>query len=151
MNRRMKEIDRHKIEALYNAGHTYRSIAANLGYAVSSVYKEVQHGLYPHMGAELSRRPFRYSAQIAQDYADAQATSKGVEIKLLIDKKNPGVARFGIYDRDGDRQINAALKLLQMGLATFRAGDLLLDEKNAKVFRDAEAAAKKAKIGVWAE
>lgn len=37
---------------------------------------------YPHMGAECTRRPFHYSAQIAQDYADYQATSKGVEIKL---------------------------------------------------------------------
>lgn len=80
--KRLTWTDRLKIEALYNAGHTYRSIASCLGYAVSSIYKEVQHGLYPHMGAELSRRPLRYSAQIAQDYADAQATSKGVEIKL---------------------------------------------------------------------
>lgn len=80
--RRMTWTDRLKIEALYNAGHTYRFIAVHTGFAVSSVHTEVRHGLYPHMGAELTRRPYRYSAQIAQDYADVQATSKGVEIKL---------------------------------------------------------------------
>ena len=80
--RRMTWTDRLKIEALYNAGHTYRSIADHTCFAVSSIYKEVQHGLYPHMGAELTRRPFHYSAQIAQDHADMAATSKGVEIKL---------------------------------------------------------------------
>lgn len=80
--RRLTWTDRLKIEALYNAGHTYRFISASLGFAVSSIHAEIQHGLYPHMGAELTRRPLHYSAQIAQDYADAQATSKGVEIKL---------------------------------------------------------------------
>lgn len=80
--RRMTWTDRLKIEALYNSNHTYQSIANELGFAVSSVHREIKHGLYPHMGAELTRRPMRYSAQIAQEYADAQATAKGVEIKL---------------------------------------------------------------------
>lgn len=80
--RRMDWTDRLRIEALYNANHSYRSISAQVGFSVSSVYTEIQHGLYPHMGAELTRRPCRYSAQIAQDYADYQATAHGVEIKL---------------------------------------------------------------------
>ena len=80
--RRLTYTDRLKIDALYNAGHSYRYIAQQLGFSVSSVYTEIQHGLYPHMGAETTRRPFHYSAQIAQDYADQQATSKGVPIKL---------------------------------------------------------------------
>lgn len=80
--RRMDWSDRLRIEALYNAAHSYRSIAEQIGFSVSSVYAEIQHGLYPHMGAETTRRPYHYSAQIAQDYADFQATSKGVEIKL---------------------------------------------------------------------
>lgn len=80
--RRMTWTDRLKIEVLYNSNHTYQFIANALGFAVSSIYTEIKHGLYPHLGAELTRRPMRYSAQIAQDYADAQATAKGVEIKL---------------------------------------------------------------------
>lgn len=80
--RRMDWSDRLRIEALYNKGHSYAAIAHEIGFAVSSVYVEIQHGLYPHMGAECTRRPFHYSAQIAQDYADYQATAKGVEIKL---------------------------------------------------------------------
>lgn len=80
--RRMTWTDRLKIEALYNSNHTYQFIANVLGFAVSSIYTEIKHGLYPHLGAELTGRPLRYSAQIAQDYADAQATAKGVEIKL---------------------------------------------------------------------
>lgn len=80
--RRLTWIDRLRIDALYNTGHSYRFIASHLGFSVSSIHNEVQHGLYPHMGAECSIRPVRYSAQIAQDYADRQATAKGVEIKL---------------------------------------------------------------------
>lgn len=80
--RRMTWIDRFKIEALYNAGHSYSFISLQVGFSVSSVYTEIKHGLYPHFGAELTKRPLHYSAKIAQDYADIQATSKGIEIKL---------------------------------------------------------------------
>jgi len=80
--RRMTWDDRLRIEALYNTNHSFRFIAAHLGFSVSSIHTEVQHGLYPHMGAELSRRPCHYSAQLGQEYADAQSTSKGVPIKL---------------------------------------------------------------------
>lgn len=80
--RRMTWTDRLRIEALYNATHSFRFIAHETGFSVSSIYTEIQHGLYPHLGAECSRRPFHYSAQIAQDYADQQATSKGTSIKL---------------------------------------------------------------------
>ena len=74
--------NRLKIEALYNIGHTYREIAHELKRSVSTIYVEVQHGLYDHMGAETTKRPRRYSAQIAQNYADRQATAKGVPVKL---------------------------------------------------------------------
>ena len=80
--KRLSWDNRLKIEALYNIGHTYREIARELNRSVSTIYVEVQHGLYPHMGAETTKRPLHYSAQIAQDYADSQATSKGVPIKL---------------------------------------------------------------------
>ena len=80
--RRMTWTDRLIIEKLYNSGSSYRFIAKTTGFAVSSVFCEVQHGLYEHMGAETTRRPFHYSAQIAQDYSDFQATSKGPVLKL---------------------------------------------------------------------
>lgn len=73
---------RQKLEALYNAGHTYRFIAAQLGFTSAAIFYEVKHGLYEHMGAELTKRPWHYSAEIAQQYAESQATSKGVQIKL---------------------------------------------------------------------
>ena len=74
--------DRLKIEALYNSGSSCYAIAKHLGFAPSSITREIKHGLYPHMGAECTSRPYHYSAQIAQDYADYQATSKGSDIKL---------------------------------------------------------------------
>lgn len=79
---RMTWTDRLIIEKLFNDNKSYRFIAKTIDKAVSSVHTEVQHGLYEHMGAETSRRPFHYSAQIAQDYADFQATSKGPGLKL---------------------------------------------------------------------
>lgn len=80
--RRMTWTDRLIIEKLYNKGQSYRAIAAVVGFSVSSVHREIQHGLYEHLGAETTRRPFRYSAQIAQEYADIQATIKGPALKL---------------------------------------------------------------------
>lgn len=80
--RRMSWTDRLRVEALYNAAHSFRSIARETGFSLSSVYAEVQHDLYPHLGAECTRRPLHYSAQIAQDYADQQASAKGPPIKL---------------------------------------------------------------------
>ncbi|MCI7000418.1 MAG: IS30 family transposase [Clostridiales bacterium] len=80
--RRLDWNDRLLIEKLYNCGRSCSQIAHILCFAPSSIYREVKHGLYPHLGAETTRRPFHYSAQIAQDYADFQATSKGKQIKL---------------------------------------------------------------------
>lgn len=80
--RRLDWSDRLRIEALYNQGNTCLVIAKALGFASSSIYREVKHGLYEHMGAETRKRPVRYSAQIAQDYADYQATGKGADLKL---------------------------------------------------------------------
>ena len=80
--RRMTKTDRLIIERFYNNGASYRSIAAITGFAVSSIHTEIRHGLYPHLGAETTRRPFHYSADIAQQYADFQATAKGPALKL---------------------------------------------------------------------
>ena len=80
--RRMIWTDRLIIEKFYNKGDSFRSIAKMTGFCASSVYREIQHGLYPHLGAETTRRPYHYSVQIAQDYANLQATSKGQNIKL---------------------------------------------------------------------
>lgn len=80
--RRLTWTDRLRIDALYNAGHSLRFIAKQLGFSVSSIHAEIQHGLYEHMGAELSKRPYHYSAQIAQDYADFQQSVKGAPVKL---------------------------------------------------------------------
>ena len=78
----MTFLDRQKIEALWNAGHTYRSISEQLGFSPSSIYREVKRSLYPHMGAECSNRPLHYSAVIGQDLSDFNATSHGIGIKL---------------------------------------------------------------------
>lgn len=80
--RRMTWTDRLIIEKLYNKGASFRSIAKMTGFCASSVYREIQHGLYLHLGAETTRRPYHYSAKIAQDYAKLQATGKGQNIKL---------------------------------------------------------------------
>lgn len=79
---RMTRTDRLIIEKFYNSGSSFRAVARTIGFAVSSVYSKIQHGLYEHMGAETSRRPFRCSAEIAHQYARFQATSKGPALKL---------------------------------------------------------------------
>ena len=80
--RRLDWSDRLRIETMYNAGNSCLAIAKALGFAPSTIYREVKHGLYEHMGAETTKRPWHYSAQIAQDCADFQATSRCPDIKL---------------------------------------------------------------------
>ena len=79
--RRMTWTDRLNIEKLYNSGSSYRAIAHRLGFAVSSIYTEIQRGLYPHLGAECTRRPYHYSAQIAEDDAQWKASARGCSLK----------------------------------------------------------------------
>lgn len=80
--RRLDWSDRLRIETMYNTGNSCLTIAKALGFAPSTIYREIKHGLYEHMGAETTKRPLHYSAQIAQDYADFQATSRCPDIKL---------------------------------------------------------------------
>ena len=80
--RRMTWTDRTIIEKLYNKGSSYRAIASMTGFAVSSVYCEIQHGLYDHLDSDTWLTIRKYSAQIAQERADWEATSKGTTLKL---------------------------------------------------------------------
>lgn len=80
--RRLTWTDRLIIERLFNNGHSRHFIARELNRSVSSISDKIRHGLYTHLGSETTRRPERYSAQIAQDYADWQATIKGPALKL---------------------------------------------------------------------
>ena len=80
--RRIGWMDRLKIEALFNAGHSYQSIANELGFAKSAIHYEVQHGLYDHLDGKTWLTVQRYSAAIAQQHATWQATIKGASLKL---------------------------------------------------------------------
>lgn len=79
---RMTWTDRLIIESLFNSGSSRRVIAKRIGKAPSSVSVEINHGLYLHRDGSTWKDIERYSAQIAQDHADWQATSKGTNIKL---------------------------------------------------------------------
>lgn len=80
--KRMTWEDRLRIEALYNAGHTYRFIADQTGYTPAAIHYEVKRGLYTHLDCKTYDYVKRYSAQIAHENATYQASSKGQQIKL---------------------------------------------------------------------
>lgn len=80
--RRMTYTDRLKIEALYNAGISYRAIAKQTGFTAAAICTEVKRALYPHLGAELTKRPLHYSATIGQQIATYNRSSRCAEIKL---------------------------------------------------------------------
>jgi len=79
---RLTWTDRLVIERLFNNGHSCYYIARELSRAVSSISDEVSHGLYDHLDGGTWLTVRKYSAQIAQDYSNWQATAKGVSIKL---------------------------------------------------------------------
>lgn len=80
--RRMTWTDRLIIEKLYNNGASYREVAAVVGFSVGAVYREIQRGLYDHLDSATYQYVRRYSAQIADEDARYQATSRCGAIKL---------------------------------------------------------------------
>lgn len=82
MIKRMTWTTRLQIEKLFNSGASYRQIARYISFSVSSVYAEIQRGLYDHLDGATWETVKRYSAQIADDDASWQATSRGCPVKL---------------------------------------------------------------------
>ena len=79
--RRLMWTDRLIIEKMFNQGQNCSAIARRIGFAVSSVCRKVKRGLYDHTLSNLETVK-RYSAQIAQDESDWNATAKGCPVKL---------------------------------------------------------------------
>lgn len=79
---RMTYTTRLRIGTLYNAGHSGRFIAGQLDYTPSAICREIKHGLYDHLNGRTWEYEKKYSPDIAQQYADYQATIKGVPVKL---------------------------------------------------------------------
>lgn len=109
---RLTWTDRLVIERLFNNGRSRHFIAKELSRAVSSISDEIQHGLYDHLDGDTWLTVRKYSAQIAQDYANWQATGKGVSIKL--DKRHDYAAHVAKQIKKGcsPDQITGTLRRL---------------------------------------
>lgn len=79
---RLTYTDRLMIEKLYNSGMSMREIARRMNRSVSAVSYEINRGLYDHLDGATWKTIPRYSATIAQQDADFQATAKCPVIKL---------------------------------------------------------------------
>ena len=73
-----------KIEVLYNTHHSKKYIALALNRHISTIYREIEKGLYSHTLTDLTEE-IRYSADKAQKYADYQSTAKGRDLKISND------------------------------------------------------------------
>ena len=74
--------DRLQLESLYNSNKfTVRDIAAQLGFAPSSICVELKHGYYNKLNSDWTETK-RYSADRAQQYADLSVTTKRPPLKL---------------------------------------------------------------------
>ena len=73
----------------------------------------------------------------------------GKMYKFIVGKEVLKVARFGRFGIKGKPQANIALKMLKMGLVKHNPSDLPKDEKIHAPYREAEAEAKKAGLGIW--
>ncbi len=82
--KRLTNYDRLVIEAYYNAGYSQVDIADLLGVHRSTICRELRKGMYEHLNTNYTTRK-AYSSNLAQDYTDFQATSKGKELKIADD------------------------------------------------------------------
>ena len=84
--RRINEVDRNKIEALYNAHVPVKQIAEELGFSKVSIYAELKRGAYQHRNTDWTETT-KYSAYKAQRNANYNATAKGAPLKIGNDYK----------------------------------------------------------------
>ena len=87
--RRFKQLsraDRLKIEALLKAGHGKQEIADQIGVHVSTIYRELQRGRYPHTNSDLTIED-RYSPDIAEDKYQQNLRDKGPDLKIGKDHR----------------------------------------------------------------
>ena len=80
-HRRMRESDRNKLEALYNAGFAVKRIADELGFSKVTIYAELKRGMYQHRNSDWTETT-KYSAYKAQRHANYQSTAKGAPLKI---------------------------------------------------------------------
>lgn len=81
---------RYKLEALSDAGHKPKEIAAQIGCHVSTVYRELKRGAYEHLNSDYTQKT-RYSADRAEAIRQVKATAKGAPLKI---GNNYAVAEF---------------------------------------------------------
>lgn len=79
--KRLTHDDRIKIEALYKRGISQTEIAQQLGVNQSTISRELKHGKVTLRDTEY-RYYTSYSADVGQQYADWQKTSKGAPVKI---------------------------------------------------------------------
>ena len=108
--RRMTWTDRLIIEKLYNNGASYREVAAVVGFSVGAVYREIQRGLYDHLDSATYQYVRRYSAQIADEDARYQATSRCGSIKLGHNYDYAQAVAFRILGGESPDSIVGVLK-----------------------------------------
>ncbi|MCI8624662.1 MAG: IS30 family transposase [Provencibacterium sp.] len=82
--RQIDYLERIKIEALYDAGHTPQQIAVHLSRHSSTIYRELARGRYDRLDTYLVYHP-AYSADIAQRDRDYKSSGKGPSLKLGSD------------------------------------------------------------------
>ena len=79
--RRMTRDDRLVLEKMYNAGHPVREIAAALGFAPKSIYREIKIGLYTHLNSDYTTC-HKYSAEKGQRVMLFNRTTRGPQLKI---------------------------------------------------------------------
>ena len=73
--------DRNKIEAFLRLKASPKFIAKELGFHISTIYREIKRGQYVHLNFDYTTTK-RYSSDKGQMYRDYQQTSKGASLKL---------------------------------------------------------------------
>ena len=145
--RRMTWTDRLITEKLYNNGSSYRVIAEVTGFAVSSVYREIQHGLYEHMGVETSRLPKGTSIERRPEAISTRESfghweqdsvigkAKGIyeSLLVLIERKT----RYEIILRAQGKTSAATVQALNILIPMFPAGTFqTITVDNGSEFQD---------------
>ena len=73
--------ERCQLEALHKARLPVREIAAQLGFSVATIYRELKRGEYTALNSDLTESR-RYSAEIAQQDHEYSQTAKGRPLKI---------------------------------------------------------------------
>jgi len=109
----LTKTDRYKIEALLNAGHSVKEIAAEIHVHISTIYREIKRARMIHRNSDWTEEE-RYNPDEAERKYRDNLSAKGAPLKIGNDFELAEYLEAKMLDKENPRSPAAALAEIQI-------------------------------------